>query len=182
MPKKAVSTNQWNKSCNEKDFEQIFSHYYAPLCAYASHFLNEKERCESTVQNVFMTLWEKRRKLKIENLKAYLYRSVNHQCLHLLEKEKSAKRYIKLHQEKAPYPSPEEGLMMGEMYNAYQQELEKLPDQTKQIYLLSRHKQLKYQEIAKQLKISIKTVEAHISKALKSFKIRFTEQGFGNEK
>ena len=167
---------KWNKASSEKDFEYLFSLYYAPLCGYALKLVKQKEMSEEVVQNLFLKLWESRQKQDIENIKAYLYRSIYHKCLHLLEHQTIKLKYQQVEKHKPhSYPSPEEGMMMGEFFEAYQSELENLSTNTRHIFLLSRDSNLKYNEIAQQLKISIKTVESHISKALKAFRTRFSE-------
>lgn len=168
--------NKWNKHSNEKDFKILFSHYYAPLCGYALKIVKQKEMSEEVVQDLFLRIWDKRKKLEIENIKAYLYRSVYHKSLHLIEHQHIKLKHQQLEQRKnLTHPSPEEGMMMGELYEAYKIELEKLPANTREIYSLSRDSNLKYSEIAIKLKISIKTVESHISKALKAFRARFDD-------
>lgn len=166
--------NSWNKSHNENDFERLFLHYYAPLCAYAFKIVKQKENCEEIVQTLFLKLWEDQKKLNIENLKAYLYRSTFHRCLHVIAHRNIQEKHQKSNEKNASsYPSPEEGMLMGEMYDAYLDELNKLPANTREIFLLSRDSKLKYSEIAIKKFISEKTVESHISKALKALRIRF---------
>ena len=63
--------------------------------------------------------------------------------------------------------------MLGELYQEYKIALEKLPKTTRSIFSMSRDSNLKYSEIAEKLDISVKTVESHMSKALKTFKIAF---------
>lgn len=167
-------TKIWNKASSEKDFEELFVHYYAPLCGYALKIIKQKESSEELVQDLFLKLWEDRKKLKIENIKAYLYRSVYHKCLHTIEhRQVKQKHQLITSKRKDTYPSPEEGMMMGELYQAYKKKLNSLPTNTRKIFSLSRDSDLKYSEIASKLKISIKTVESHISKALKAFKRAF---------
>lgn len=176
MSRKQTQIKTWNKASSEKDFETLFAYYYAPLCGYALKLVKRKEMSEEVVQELFLTLWEKRKKLKIDSIKAYLYRGVYHKCLHLIEHQTIKLKHEKIEGRKNPmHPSPEEGMMMGELYKAYQLELEKLPTNTRTIFSLSRDSNLKYSEIAHQLKISIKTVESHMSKALKAFRTRFNE-------
>ena len=166
--------NTWNKASSEQDFEELFAHYYAPLCGYALKIIKQRENSEELVQDLFLKLWEERKKLKVENIKAYLYRSVYHRCLHIIEHRQVKQKHQLIERKKnTSYPSPEEGMMMSELYQAYKKELHTLPANTHKIFLLSRNSDFKNNEIAIKLKISIKTVESHITKALKVFKTAF---------
>lgn len=167
-------SNTWNKHSTNEEYKTLFTCYYAPLCAYANKIVNSKEQSEELVQDIFIKLWENKQGLSIEHLKAYLYTSVYKRSLHIIKHNTVHERYkAEIKHQKQHYPSPEDGMIMNEMYLAYQQELEALPEKTKEIYLLSRTDGLRYKSIAEQLNISVKTVEAHISKALKAFRIRF---------
>lgn len=176
MNQELKPNNIWNQRSSEDDFKHIFTKYYAPLCAYALKIVKGKEMSEEVVQSLFLTLWEKKNKLNIANIKAYLYRAVYHKTLHLVQHQHIKQKYCEdKKNEGHEFPSPEEGIMIGEMYEAYQKTLESLPQNTRDIYKLSRTSELTYKEIASKLDISIKTVESHISKALKSFRICFDQ-------
>ena len=174
MKAQKQAIESWNKTSSKQDFENLFAYYYAPLCGYAFKILKKKESCEEITQDLFLKLWEERKTLEIENIKAYLYRSTYHQCLHSIEHQKVKQKHQHYEQYNADiYPSPEEGMMLDELYHVYQTELKNMPQKTQKIFTLSRDADLKYSEIAHQLSISIKTVEAHISKALKTFRMAF---------
>ena len=66
--------------------------------------------------------------------------------------------------------NPDQELMMKELQEHINSILEKLPERSREVFLLSRHEGLKNREIAEKLNISIKVVERHISKALNLFR------------
>lgn len=166
--------NIWNKHSTEQAFEALFSHYYAPLCGYAEKILKRSDSSEEVVQELFIKLWEKRKKLNIKQLKAYLYSSVYRSALHHIQHQKVKDKYKQHAQAQTEhYPTPEEGIIMSEMYAAYQEALDQMNVKTKDIFLLSRNEALNYKAIAEKMNISIKTVEVHISKALAAFRSRF---------
>lgn len=167
-------TNKWNKHSTEQEFKALFAHYYAPLCGYTEKLLKCSDSSEEVVQELFIKLWEKRKQQDITQLKAYLYRSAYRSALHHIQHQKVKDKYVHSEKHKRDtYPTPEDGMVMDEMYAAYQDELDQMADKTKHIFLLSRNEDKSYKAIADKMNISIKTVEAHISKALKSFRNRF---------
>lgn len=160
---------------NEQVFEATFRQHYGPLCQYARTFLSDYDEAEEVVQAVFLTIWEKRQDLEITvSLKSYLYRAVHNRCLNRI-------RHLAVqaeHREQAAYelyqsadgPGAEtsaQGLIADELSERLQAAIQRLPEQCRLIFMMSRFEEMKYQEIADQLGLSIKTVENQIGKALR---------------
>jgi RNA polymerase sigma-70 factor (ECF subfamily) len=155
---------------DEQAFEKTFRQYYPRLCNYAGSLLKDEEEGEEVVQTVFLTIWEKREDLEITlSLKSYLYRAVHNHCLNRF-KHASVRE---VHREHTLYFSSDSHESVTEVIHAneLQERIEKavsnLPEQCQKAFRMSRFEELKYQEIADQLGISIKTVENQIGKALK---------------
>lgn len=151
-------------------FEMLFREWYTPLCRFACTLLSDRDDAEEAVQQVFVTLWEKREDLAIENsIRAYLYRAVRNTCLNHL-------KHLRVRRNHAAYTqatgSLESDGIPAEM--AYSQlevrlasALDRLPAQCRLVFERSRFGGLKYAEIAAELSISVKTVENHMGKALR---------------
>jgi RNA polymerase sigma-70 factor, ECF subfamily len=153
----------------EKDFEQLFELYYEGLCRIVFPILKDQAAAEDVVQDVFVKLWLRRDELsEITNFQAYLYKSVVFRALDYLRKRKTEglmKEELKVVHSKIQ--EPDTTLEQKELRSAIAQGLEKMPEQMQMIFHLSRFSGLKNREVAEQLKISIKTVESNLSKALK---------------
>jgi RNA polymerase sigma-70 factor, ECF subfamily len=157
-----------------KNFEFIFKKYYQRLCFYARKFVDDDAIVKDIVQDIFLNLWDKKEIIEMEIvLRAYLFRSVYNRCLNHLEHKKMAeKHHDKINKELKDleieyyntYAETEHSLFELEM--KIDHVIESLPEQCRNVFELSRLKGLKNREIADQLKISIKVVEKHISKAL----------------
>ncbi|WP_234364345.1 RNA polymerase sigma-70 factor [Lunatibacter salilacus] len=168
-------------SLDEPTFEQVFKEHYGALHAYANVILKDSAGAEEVVQTVFLKLWEKRSGLRItSSLKAYLYKAVYHYSLNHLKHQKVRQR----HWEQTHYElnqqlsSDNSQIMEGqekELMQRIQQILVELPEKCRMVFHLSRFEELKYGEIAEQLGISVKTVEAHMSKALKTLRLELAE-------
>ena len=164
---------------NEQAFEKIFTDWFGNLYAYAFSVLRDESIAEEVVQAVFCRIWEKKDRLRINtSLKAYLYGSVNHECMDWLRKEKNSKTH-RSHVLRAGNGVASETAAaraeLDELEKRLRMALDELPDQCRAIFQLSRFGELKYREIAGQLNLSEKTVEAQISKALKHLRLRLVD-------
>ncbi|WP_229213723.1 RNA polymerase sigma-70 factor [Dyadobacter psychrotolerans] len=155
---------------DEKAFEQTFRKYYERLCNYACSLLKDEEESEEVVQTVFLTIWEKRSDLEITlSLKSYLYRSVHNHCLNRF-KHASVREAHKEYAERfipQSHESVTEAIHANELEERIEKAVGNLPEQCQKAFRMSRFEELKHQEIADRLGISIKTVENQIGKALK---------------
>jgi RNA polymerase sigma-70 factor (ECF subfamily) len=158
------------QSGSERAFEMIFRTYYQPLCRYACTFLNHKEQAEEVVQWAYIQLWEKRQQLEIQSsLKSYLYRMVRNRCLNIIKHEKVKQQHAvhQLASAETAYEPVSQKVIINELETKIAEAMRALPAQCRLVFQLSRFEELKYQEIAHQLQISVKTVENHMGKALK---------------
>jgi RNA polymerase sigma-70 factor, ECF subfamily len=166
------------QSGNESAYEMIFRTFYNPLCRYASSFLEDKEEAEEVVQSAFITVWEKRGSLEIQtSLKSYLYRMVRNGCLNVIKHEKVKQQHVahELAVSEVSYESVSQKVYATELESKITEALKALPEQCRLVFQLSRFEELKYQEIADQLQISVKTVENHMGKALRIMRVQLKE-------
>lgn len=159
-------------------FEMIFKTYYSPLCRYAYSFLQDKEAAEEVVQSSLLVLWEKRQALAIEtSLKSYLFRMVRNACLNAIKHERVKQQHVahELYVSPAAQESVAQQVQAAELESRISIAMQSLPEQCRLVFQLSRFEELKYQEIADQLNISVKTVENHMGKALKLMREKLKE-------
>lgn len=161
---------------NKKGFEVLFRSYYRRLCAYAASFVSQNDLAEDIVADVFMKLWEKRETLVIsESVSSYLFRSVKNACINYLTREKNRKSTISENEIswlnlKIKYPVsdtyPLSDLIGRELEEKIRTEIEKLPQQCREIFFMSRFEDLSHKQIAEKLGISENTVKVQIYRAL----------------
>ncbi len=151
-----------------KAFEQLFRLYYTPLCLYASSITGRRDVAEEIVQELFYKLWRDRAQIQIfRSLKSYLYGAVRNQSLQYCEQEMVRLQYRDILadlSEASTDSSPLEELETRELEQAIERTLESLPERRRKIYQMHRWQGLKYKEIADALAISVKTVEAEMTK------------------
>ncbi|MEB2785653.1 RNA polymerase sigma-70 factor [Algoriphagus persicinus] len=166
---------------DEQSFEAVFKTYFKALHAYAMAILKESEAAEEIVQSVFLKLWEKRDSIEINSsIKAYLYRAVYHDSLNYINHQKVKRKHwdhahYEMTQGKPELVGEQIKGQENELYERFHVALEKLPEKCRMVFNLSRFEELKYQEIANRLDLSIKTVEAHMGKALKTLRVELAE-------
>jgi RNA polymerase sigma-70 factor (ECF subfamily) len=166
------------KEGNQIAFEMIFKTYYKPLCHYAHSFLNDKNEAEEVVQTTFIKIWEKKNELSVQSsLKAYLYSMVRNGCLNVIKHEKVKQLHAKWHVQETERSRDlvEEKVLSNDLESKIYLAMKALPEQCRLVFQLSRFEELKYQEIADQLQISVKTVENQMGKALKIMRTQLKE-------
>lgn len=166
------------KNGNEAAFEKIFKMYFKNLHAFAYTFTKDDVIAEEMVQNVFFKIWEKKDQLQIDDsLKAYLYRSVHNESLNHLKhlKIKTSFQIQYSGNMESSNQDASNQMMASELEDKIQKAINELPQQCRTIFQMSRFEHLKYQQIADQLNISIKTVENQMGKALKVLRLKLVE-------
>lgn len=160
----------WKKIQQKKieTFERYYQEHYKSFFLMAFKYLKDSSQAEEIVNDVFLKIWEDGSKITIEtSLKSYLYRSIINRCINMIHKNKKEKlirvELNSLPEEGYELKLIEETELRVQLYAA----IDKLPDQCKRIFEMSRFEGLKQQEIADKLGISIKTVKNHITLALK---------------
>lgn len=161
------------KEDDEAAITIIYNIYWKLLYASAFNILKNKELSEDLVQNIFINLWNNRKQLEIKvSLKSYLYASTRYQVFAVIRKNKSISQ-IELSDDvdnRIKKTSPETKLMFKELIEQINSVIDSLPNKCRKVYKLSREEQLSHKEISQKLNISTKTVENHITKALKTLK------------
>lgn len=167
------------KKGDEKAFEALYKSFFSMLCMFSYRYVKKTDIAEEIVQDVFFHIWEKRNQFELTtSFKSYLYKSVHNNSLKHLRHQKIVLAY----ENSTTFSGSEKVtgqnfLEETEVYQILHGVIDELPDRTRDIFQLNRFKGLKYQQIADQLQISVKTVEAHMSSVLKILRIRLKDYG-----
>ncbi|MGF7232126.1 sigma-70 family RNA polymerase sigma factor [Arachidicoccus sp.] len=157
-----------------KAFEVIYHKYWFNLYNWALKQTHSKEISEELVQIVFEKVWRNRQNTQIKNLGAYLAVSLKHTFYNDKRNQESAKK-INNHNFPLLNNTTENDLNAKFLNESLESVLHELPDKTQTIFRLSRYESRSAHEIARNMEMSEKTVEYHISKALKILRIRLKE-------
>ncbi|NJM15862.1 MAG: RNA polymerase sigma-70 factor [Bacteroidales bacterium] len=158
----------------EKVFEQTFKEYFTPLTLYARKFIFDIEVAKDIVHTIFHNLWEKQDEVDFSKpLKSYLFTSVHNRCLnHIRDNKKfSQAQQPDIESETSTYSLSH----VNDLNLALKNALNALPERCREVFELSRFQELKYNEISDRLNVSVKTVEAQMTKALKILRLELKE-------
>ena len=154
-----------------KGLELLFRRFYNPLCSHAVRFVYSKQIAEDLVSEVFFQFYRTKAYENItSSYTSYLFRSVRNECYTYMRREFGKTDSLEISEEHiffTNHQQPDAEIHYNNLFIKINEVIGKLPAQCQRVFLLSRFENKKYSEIASELHISPKTVEVHISKALK---------------
>ena len=153
-------------------YNQLFDKYYMPLCAYSLRYCDSYELSEDIVQDFFVKLWDEKLYLKIDNpIAPYLFKSVKNNSLQVIKK-KSKYQFNDI--ENVVNNLMEEDQLdfatLEEEKKKLFEQVEALPEKSKEVFKAIVLENMKYKEVAEQLDISVNTVKTHYARALKQLR------------
>ena len=162
------------KGGSEPALTALYLRYWDRLLTVATNRLDNHEEAEECVQDVFFRLWQRREDLQLSHsLVTYLAVAVKYRVINAMDKlYRLRNRWESSYADLAKYEvfSAEDYLLEKELKEQIAGSINKLPEKCRIVFKLSREQGLTYKQIAADLDISEKTVEAHISKAMKDIR------------
>jgi RNA polymerase sigma-70 factor (ECF subfamily) len=157
-------------------FEQFFKQHFASLCTWCQHKYNfDTDIAKEVVHTAFIKLWKNRSSVSPEiPIKAFLHKVIMNTSLDILRHARVREKFERfVHQRNENAGStPQENFEAKKLKADIDNAVSELPDQMRTIFELSRYEGLKYAEIARQLNVSINTVETQMGRALKKLRIK----------
>lgn len=153
-------------------FDAIFRQWYEPVVRSANYVLHDPGVAEELSQDVFLELWRRRETLAPDSsvagylMQAVRNRSLNH--LRHLQVQKKSAVFVEALSEPAEHADAD--THAGELQDAIRDAIDALPPRTREVFLMSRERNLRYSEIAEQLGVTVKAVEANMSRALRQLR------------
>ena len=169
------------RSGDEGFYKSVFYEYYPLLTYFANKYVNDLEVAKEIVQEFFVRLYEKRFSLNIDtSFRSYLYKSIYNSCInylnHIAVREQHHRQIKNTTYEKSVFS--EDDINMVELERKIYSEIEKLPAQCRRIFKMNRFDGFSNGEIADKLKLSKRTIETQISKALRILRKNVPEDYF----
>lgn len=164
------------KAGNEAAFNEIYKRYWSGVFLVAKNRLRNDAEAEEIVQEIFCNLWRRRVSLVLmKNLKTYFAVAVKYEVINRMVKKKKENTLF----ERFAGQSTEEdlstlqSLSFKELEERLDESVALLPERCQLVFKLRVEKEYSQKEIARELNISEKTVEAHLSKARKHIRTSF---------
>lgn len=164
---------QMNEQNSQTAFRAFYELTYDRLFRIAYYYTHREEWSQEIVLDVFMKLWERRNRLQeVINIEDYCFVLTKNASLNYLEKEE---RRSSLSPEQIAEPltssvSPEEILISEELFARYVKALDRLPERCREVFIRVREEKQSYAQVAEELGISSKTVDAQLQKAVSRLK------------
>lgn len=152
---------------DKDDLKKVYDEYFGAVRNFLYYKTKDIQLAEDLVQEVFIKVWEKRETIKKETLKSLLYTIANNLMINHINHQK----VVRSHEDSSNYQvgsseSPEYIFEEQEFQIRFNLIMSKIPDGPKEVFLMNRIEDLKYDEIASRLELSVKAVEKRMSKAL----------------
>jgi RNA polymerase sigma-70 factor (family 1) len=156
---------------DETALSAIYKRYWEVLYASAYHVLKDRQVCEDIIQELFIKLWNNRCSTRITvSLKAYLYASIRYEVYRQIRTGAVRGDIYDDVLQRIHTPAVYDNIEYKELTARISSVVNTLPEKCREVYKLSREECLSHKEIASQLNISTKTVENHLTKALRQLR------------
>ncbi|MBW8331818.1 MAG: RNA polymerase sigma-70 factor [Prolixibacteraceae bacterium] len=172
------------KNGDELAFEKVFKANHSQIVGFCNQFISDLDKAKSLTQEVFLNLWLNRGKIETLNgIKAFLYTFAKSSCLNYIRHRKVISKYEDRQLQKKEEEINREvlesfdfnSLEFSELEELIQQAINDLPEKCRQVFIMSRLDGKKNKEISEELDISVKAVEANMTRALKTLKSKLSE-------
>jgi len=162
---------------DEKAFAELFKRFWRKAHAMANAKVHSKEVAEEIVQDLFITLWNRRTSLHINNFSSYLYTTIKNKSLNYIEACLVREKYWNYYKKFVPNfdESTEKTVAYDELVEAIENEMNHLPEKSKKVFRLNRLEGHSIPEIANTLNLSEKAIEYHLTRSLKQLRLHLKD-------
>lgn len=165
---------QFDKSA-DKAFECLYNKMWSKLFSVSYNYVRDKDIAQEIVQDVFLTLWEKRERLQsVDDIRAFSLRAVQNRIYDHFDKQAVRQKYaLSVNKsDKSEGNETQHQVEYDETLSIIDTELQKLPHKTRNIFRMSRFERFSNEQIASMQQVSVKAVEYHITLAIKHLRLR----------
>jgi RNA polymerase sigma-70 factor (family 1) len=165
------------RSDDEGAFTELFKRYGKVIYKMAYARVRSKIAAEEIVQNLFISLWDKRATLSIDNISSYFYIAVKHKVLNAIESQIVHKKYWDYYKTFIPAHEnfTEQAIEFNELLAAIEKRIEHLPEKSKKVFQLNQFEGRSIAEIANTLNLSEKAIQYHLTRSLKELRLHLKQ-------
>lgn len=150
------------------NFEQVYDLYYHDVCKFLNYYTHDKSAIEDVVQDVFVKLWENKSYLQMDYVRTYLLHSARNRMLNYLRDTNRRTTLLNLwHNNSSSHEHYTDCFDLEEFSEILAKSVDALPPKCQQVFRLCKLEEQAYKDVAEQLGLSKKTIEAQMGIALK---------------
>ena len=161
---------------DELAFAAVFRSWYAPLVRFAARVIGDRARAEEVVQDTLLQLWRRRASLDPSGtVQAWLFHAVRNRALNVIRHDgiiaRTEPKLVTAHRRRHDQNERSDAdiaLAEAELHLAIDAAVGALPPRCREVFILSRRHGLRQTQIAARLGISLKAVEANMTRALRA--------------
>jgi RNA polymerase sigma-70 factor (ECF subfamily) len=169
----------WNaiRQSDEKAFSELFNRYWSTAHRIAYSKVRSLETTQEIVQELFITLWDKRETLMVQNMSAFIATCIKNKAIKYIESQIVKEKYWTYYKNYIPQTESvtESELDYKELKEAIEAEVERLPAKSKKVFQLNRLQGRSVSEIASMLNLSEKAIEYHLTRSLKHLRLHLRD-------
>ncbi len=156
---------------DEEAFHTLFVQFFTPLCVYAMRYIPNRETCEDIVQDTFLKVWKNRKSLEIhQSGRNFLVTGVKNACIDHLRKREVEQNWTQKPEALPHHSSGDDIYAIVELEQMLTAALARLPEHIRTVFEMNRFEGKTYAAIAEEQNLSVKTIEAYMTKALKQLR------------
>jgi RNA polymerase sigma-70 factor (family 1) len=165
------------KAGDESAFTEIYHRYWHKLLAIAYHYTKDKSASEEVLQEVFISLWERKTLVDIQCLNNYLATAVKFGVFKWLTRRRKHQEIDQSKLSPTLVSTDNDAIDARFLQDYINGIVEQLPEKCRLVFKYSRGAGMSIPEIAREMNIAQKTAEAHLSKALKTIRLQLGSKG-----
>jgi RNA polymerase sigma-70 factor (ECF subfamily) len=169
----------WNaiRQSDEKAFSELFTRYWSTAHRIAYSKVRSLETTQEIVQELFITLWDKRETLMVQNMPAFITTCIKNKAIKYIESQLVKEKYWAYYKNYIPQTEfvTESELDFNELKEAIETGMERLPAKSKKVFQLNRFQGRSVSEIASMLNLSEKAIEYHLTRSLKHLRLHLRD-------
>jgi RNA polymerase sigma-70 factor (family 1) len=162
---------------DEGAFAELFKRYGKIIYKMAYSRVRSRIAAEEIVQNLFISLWDKRATLLIDNVPSYFFVAVKHKVLNALESQIVQKKYWDYYKNFIPRHGnfTEQAIEFNELVEVIEKRIERLPEKSKKVFRLNHFEGHSITEIADALNLSQKAIQYHLTRSIKELRLHLKD-------
>ncbi|OOV17446.1 RNA polymerase sigma-70 factor [Flavobacterium sp. LM4] len=175
------------KKGEEAAFTYFYHNYFSRIASFCVQFVYDADEAENLAQEAFINLWENRENIdSINGIQSFLYTYAKSKCLNFIRHNKVKDKFkndLLNHKEReldieVLNSIQFDTLELTELERIINESINDLPPKTREVFIKKRFENKKNAEIAEEMQVTLKAVEAHMTKALKILKAKLSDYLF----